>query len=110
MTNISFSQHKQFDEDIFFNSFSDEGGYGTSLAENESPTYDHLFEVNLRWDSSETINKVILVKEDHSEFTFIGGEIKEDILVKNLSEGIYYVGYYFNSICISQETIVVGSL
>jgi len=108
ITNISFSQHKQFGEDTFYNSFSDEGNYGPSLPDNESPDAEHLFEVNLQWNYSESINKVILVKKDQSEITFIGGIIEQNLIVKNLSKGIYYVGYYFNNVCVSQETIEVG--
>ena len=108
MTNISFSQHKQFGEGIIFNSFSDEGNSGPSLSEMESPTTENLYEVNLQWNSSESINKVILVKKDQSEITFVGGIVEQNLIVKNLSKGIYYVGYYFNNVCISRETIEVG--
>ena len=111
MANASISQEtKHIHDDTFYELHLHEQQVDAHQYKMNESTPSNQNEFVLRWEGTQKIDKVILVKEDHSEFTFIGGEIKEDVLVKNLSEGIYYVGYYFNNVCISRETIVVGNI
>lgn len=110
MTNITFSQHQQLGEDIFLNSY---GGVEVNSevvqTENESVLSSRSQEVNLNWNTEEKINKIILIKEDYSDITIIGGEFKQGVLVKDLTKGLYHVGYFLDNTCVTTSTIVVGS-
>ncbi|MEJ6506366.1 MAG: hypothetical protein QNK70_05825 [Crocinitomicaceae bacterium] len=106
ISNITFSQQKQLHEDIFLHSFTSDGDSGPSYV--DKPFEKERYHINLEWKSIEKVDRVILIKSDQSEVFIIAGDLKKDIVVKDLGEGTYYIGYFLGRISIATETLIVG--
>ncbi len=107
--NFTFSQPNQFHEDIFFNSFSNEGNAGSSQINFEMPKAENVYSVNLEWSSSQSLDKVILVKASNNAITILAGDLTKDIVINDLEAGVYYVGYFYQRNCIAKETLLVAN-
>ncbi|OUT71936.1 MAG: hypothetical protein CBB76_02620 [Crocinitomicaceae bacterium TMED16] len=107
--NFTFSQPKQFHEDIFFNSFSNEANIGSSLIESRKTNSEKVYTVNLEWSSSQSLDKVILLKASNNAITILAGDLNKELTVSDLEAGVYYVGYYYKRNCIAKETLLVAN-
>jgi len=106
INNFTFSQQNQFHEDIFLNSFSNETDMGSSSAKSESSKKE--FNVNLDWDDSQPIDKVILINKSDGSVTILAGDLSKNLTVRRLEAGLYQVGYFYNKTCMASETLIVS--
>ena len=107
--NFTFSQTKQFHEDIFFNSFSNEGNIGSSHIDSRKNNSEKVYTVNLEWTSSESLDKVILLKASNNAITILAGDLTEELVISDLEAGVYYVGYYYKRNCIAKERLLLAN-
>lgn len=105
--NFTYSQINRFNEAGFLNTFTSAFNNGMSTS-SVHPKINHHVSVHLHWDALKPIDKVILVKSDLSSITMIAGSFEDQIVINDLEIGTYYVGYYFNKICIGKETLLVA--
>ena len=64
--------------------------------------------IGTEWKSIEKVDRVVLIKSDQSEVFIIAGDLTKDIVVKDLGEGTYYIGYFLGRVSIATETLIVG--
>lgn len=106
INNFTFSQQNQFHEDIFLNSFSNETDLGSSSAKSEGSKKE--FNVNLDWDVSQPIDKVILINKSDGAVTILAGDLSKNLTVRRLKVGLYQVGYFYKKTCMASETLIVS--
>jgi hypothetical protein len=106
INNFTFSQQNQFHEDIFLNSFSNETDMGSSSAKSEPSKTE--FNVNLDWDDSQPIDKVILINKSDGAVTILAGDLSKNLTVRRLEAGLYQVGYFYKKTCMASETLIVS--